>query len=360
MLMKTRRSTVWWVSMVALCLAWEGQVWAQEFNVKPEYYVVKDFKLQSGEVLPEMKIEYGTLGTPQKDSSGDIINAVVWCHGWSGNYLQGTTGYKGIFGKGKPMDPEKYFIIFPTALGSAGSSSPSVSGLGPKFPKYTMSDIVAAQYLLITEHFRIKHLLGVAGGSMGGHQTLQWITQYPDMMDWAIPIATGPSTTGRNVGIWSLMSEAIKADPAYMDGNYKEQPRNGLRRAFQGTYLWYFAPAYYQVQFRTPEAVMKGLENAGLGSAKMDANDIIWRNYAMVSYDVRADLPRVKAKTLVVGVNTDELFPPAEEFIPVVMGIPGAKLIAFDSIFGHVGNAQEIDKANPAILEFLNQVSKGK
>jgi homoserine O-acetyltransferase len=223
-----------------------------------------------------------------------------------------------------------------------------------------MSDIVAAQYLLITEHFRIKHLLGVAGGSMGGHQTLQWITQYPHMMDWAIPIATGPSTTGRNVGIWSLMSEAIKADPAYMDGNYKEKPRNGLRRAFQGTYLWYFAPAYYQVQFRTPEAVMKGLESAGLGSEKMDANDIIWRNYAMVSYDVRADLPRVKAKTLVVGVNTDELFPPAEEFIPVVMGIPGAKLIAFDSIFGHVGNAQEIDKANPVILEFLNQVSKGK
>ena len=105
---------------------------------------------------------------------------------------------------------------------------------------------------------------------------------------------------------------------------------------------------------------MKGLENAGMGSEKMDANDIIWRNYAMVSYDVSADLHKVKAKTLVVGVNTDELFPPAEEFIPIVMGIPGAKLFAFDSILGHLANAQEIDKANPAMLEFLNQVSKGK
>jgi len=105
---------------------------------------------------------------------------------------------------------------------------------------------------------------------------------------------------------------------------------------------------------------MKGLENAGMGSEKMDANDIIWRNYAMVSYDVSGDLHKVRAKTLVVGVNTDELFPAAEEFIPVVMGIPGAKLFAFDSILGHLANAHEIDKANPAMLEFLNQVGKGK
>jgi len=341
-------------------VGWGAQVWAQEFNVKPEYYVVKDFKLKSGEVLQEMKVEYGTLGTPQKDSSGNIINAVVWCHGWSGSYIQGTTLYKKAFGAGKPMDPEKYFIIFPTALGSPGSSSPSVSGLGPKFPKYTISDMISAQYLLVTERLGIKHLAGVAGGSMGGQQTLQWITQYPDFMDWAIPIATGPSTTGRNVGIWGLMSETIKADPAYMEGNYKEQPRNGMRRAFQGTYLWYFSPAYYQVQFRTPEAVMKGIENAGMGNEKMDANDIIWRNYAMISYNVSADLPKVKAKTLVVGVNTDELFPPAEEFIPVVMGIPGAKLFAFDSILGHLANIQDIDKANPMMLEFLSQVTKGK
>jgi homoserine O-acetyltransferase/O-succinyltransferase len=59
-----------------------------------------------------------------------------------------------------------------------------------------------------------------------------------------------------------------------------------------------------------------------------------------------------------VGVNSDELFPPTEEFIPVVMGIPGAKLFAFDSMLGHVADFQEIDKANSTMLEFLNQVSK--
>jgi homoserine O-acetyltransferase len=344
--------------MFFFCAASTAQVWAQGFGVKPEYFTIKDFKLKSGAVLPEMKVEYATLGTPKKDASGNIVNAVIWCHGWSGSYIQGTGTYTKIFGPGNPMDPNKFFIIFPTALGSPGSSSPSTSGLGPKFPKYTLADMVEAQYLLVTKRLGIKHLAGVAGGSMGGSQTLQWITQYPDMMDWAIPIATGPSTTGRNVGIWGLMSETIKADPAYMNGEYKQQPRDGLRRAFMGTYLWYFSPAYYQTEYRTAEAVMKGIENAGMGNEKMDANDIIWRNHAYISFNTTPDLPNVKAKVLVVGVNSDELFPPAEEITPIVMGIPGAKLFAFDSIYGHVANFKEIDKANPVILQFLSQLDK--
>jgi homoserine O-acetyltransferase len=344
--------------MVFFCAGWTAQIWAQGFDVKPQYFTVNDFKLKSGQVLPEMKVEYGTLGTPQKDAAGNIVNAVVWCHGWSGSYIQGTTFYKKVFGPGNPMDPNKFFIIFPTALGSPGSSSPSTSGLGAKFPKYTFEDMISAQYLLVTQHLGIKHLAGVAGGSMGGSQTLQWITQYPDMMDWAIPIATGPSTTGRNVGIWGLMSETIKADPAYMNGDYTQQPRNGLRRAFMGTYLWYFSPAYYQREYKTPEAVMQGIENAGMGNEKMDANDIIWRNDAYIRFNTTADLPKVKAKVLVVGVNSDELFPGPTEFIPIAKGIKGAKLFSYDSILGHLGNIQEIDKANPAMLKFLKTASK--
>jgi len=343
------------VLFATVCVASAG---AEGFDVKPQYFVVKNFKLTSGEVLREMKVEYATLGAPKKDASGNIVNAVVWCHGWSGSYIQGPTNYGKVFGAGKPLDPAKYFIIFPSALGSPGSSAPSTSGLGPKFPKYTVEDMINAQYLLLTKVFGIKHLLGVAGGSMGGTQTLQWITQFPDFMDWAIPIATGAATTGRNVGRMGLMNEAIKSDPAYKNGNYTQQPADGLRRGFMGTYLWYFAPAYYQVQFRTPEAVMKGIENAGMGSENMDANDIIWRNEAMMRFDVRAGLHKVKAKTLVIGVNGDQLYPQMTEIIPIVMGIPGAKMFSFDSILGHVANFKEIDKANPAMLQFLSQFDK--
>lgn len=324
-------------------------------EVRPQVHTVRDFALRSGERLSELRLEYATLGEARRDSSGQIVNAVLWCHGWSGSCRQGPTLYGKAFGPGRPLDPERFYIILPTALGSPGSSCPSVSGLGPDFPRYGIADMVTAQHLLLTEHLGVRHLAGVAGGSMGGHQTLQWITQYPDFMDWAIPIATGPSTTGRVVGIWGLMSETIQADPAYQGGRYTRQPLDGLRRAFMGTYLWYFAPAYYQTQFRSPQEVMKGLENAGMGSEKMDANDVIWRNQAMIGFDVAADLHRVKARTLVVGVNSDELYPPAEEFIPVAMGIAGAKLFAFDSVLGHMANGLEIDKAGAIMDQFIRE-----
>jgi homoserine O-acetyltransferase len=328
------------------------------FDLKPEYYSVKEFRLQSGALLRGMKIEYATHGMPKVDNNGDIINAVVFCHGWSGNYSQ-ISLFEGIIGSGKPLDPDRFFIICPTALGSPGSSGPSVSGLGPRFPKYTIGDMVSAQYALVTEHLNIKRLAGVIGASMGGHQTLQWITQYPDFMTWAIAIATGPATTGRNVGVWGLMSQTIAADPAYMGGKYTKQPKEGLRRAFMGTYMFYFTHAYFQRKFNAADEVLKGLEDAGLGSDKMDANDIIWRNHAMLSFDVRPDLPKVKAATLIIGVNSDELFPPYEEFLQVAYGIPGAKVFAFDSIYGHVGCALDIEKAHEAITEFLRGINKG-
>lgn len=329
-------------------------------NLKPEYFKVRDFRLVSGEILPEMVVEYITLGSPKLNARGEIENAVLWCHGWSGSYIQGPALYGKAFGPGRPLDPERYYIICPSALGSPGSSSPSSSGLGPDFPRYTIADMVQAQHLLLTRHLGVSHARGIAGGSMGGHQTLQWICDHPDFMDWAIPIATGPSSTGRVVGIWGLMSETIKADPAYRSGHYTEQPKDGLRRAFMGTYLWYFAPAYYQLQYRSPEAVMKGLEDAGMGNAKADANDVIWRNHAMISFNVESKLHLVKAKTLVVGVNSDALYPPAEEFHRVAMGIPGAKLFAYDSILGHMGNSIDLDKATDVMNSFIADAERGK
>jgi homoserine O-acetyltransferase len=325
---------------------------AQGLDVKPEYFIVKNFKLVSGEILSEMKVEYATLGKPQKDALGNIANAVVSCHGWSGNYAQ-IKFMTDVVGPGKPFDTDKYFIICPTALGSPGSSSPSVSGLGPKFPKYTVSDMVSAQYTLITEHLKIKHLAGVFGASMGGVQTLQWITQYPDFMDWAIPVATSAATKGRIAGIFGVMSYIIQSDSGYQGGTYKEQPRKGMDTAFMGVYLWYFTPAYFKAKFKTNDELLKGLKDAGLGSAQMDANDIIWRNDALIKYDVSNELSKVKVRTLVVGVNSDELFPPEDEFIPIAKQIPGAKLFAYDSMLGHMGCAFEIKKASQAIAEFL-------
>lgn len=339
------------VSLVILAVVSLATLSSAELTLTPEYFVVKNFKLKSGAVLEEMKVEYATLGTPKKDATGNITNAIVFCHGGSGNYAQ-IKLLKDVVGPGKPFDTEKYFIICPTALGFPGSSCPSNAG-GPNFPKYTVADMVAAQYQLVTEHLKIKHLAGVTGPSMGGMQTLQWITQYPDFMDWAIPIATAASWKGRNVGIWGLMNYVIMSDPAYMDGHYTVQPKKGLGLGFMGTYLWYFTPKFFEVKYKTNEDLLKGLKDIGLGSSKADANNIIWRNDAMISFDVKDKLLKVKARVLVIGVNSDEIFPPETGFIPISKAIAGSKLFAYDSMLGHLGCALEIKKASGAIADFL-------
>ncbi len=325
---------------------------AQAGEPEPGYFVVNNFRLQSGEAIEEMIVEYGTIGTPRKDANGNIVNAVVMPHGWSGNHKQYLL-YKGLIGPGLPLDTDRYYFIFPTALGSPGSSSPSVSGQGADFPRYTVVDMIAAQHRLVTEHLKIQHLAGVVGASMGGMQTLVWITCYADFMDWAIVMATGPAIVGRNAGIFGLMNLVIQADPAYMNGNYREQPRVGMEKAFMGVYLWYFTAAYFQQKFESNDALMQGLKDIGIGSSKMDANDIIWRNNAMTTYDVRSDLAKVRARTLVIGVNSDELFTPNENILPIVRGIPGARKFAYDSIAGHIGIVTDIGKASGAITQFL-------
>ena len=175
---------------------------------------------------------------------------------------------------------------------------------------------------------------------------------YPDFMDWAIPIATSSKSIGRLLGRSAALVDIIKLDPAYQDGYYKEQPKKGMEVYFMGAYLWYFAHDYYAQKWKTKEELLKGLKDVGLGSAKADANDTIWREEALMNYDVAELLPSVKAKTLVIGVNDDELFPPSS-FKAIAEAIPGAKVFSYASILGHLGCALHLTKASQPIVEFL-------
>ncbi len=181
-------------------------------NLKPEYYKVKDFRLVSGEIIPELVVEYTTLGNPRLNSRGEVENAVLWCHGWSGSYIQGPSLYGKAFGPGRPLDPERYFIICTSALGSPGFLQPLHLGPRPTLPRYTIADMVQAQHLLLTLHLRVQHLKGVAGGSMATPNPPVGL-RLPEFMDWAIPIATGPSSTGRVVGIWGSCPKPSSAIP---------------------------------------------------------------------------------------------------------------------------------------------------
>ncbi len=161
---------------------------------------LKDFKFASGETLPELRIHYRTVGTPQKDKKGVVRNAVLIGHGTGGSGAQFIRPeFAGeLFGAGQPLDATKYFIVMADGIGHGKSSKPS-DGLRAKFPRYGYNDMVDAQHRLLTEGLGVNHLRLVMGTSMGGMHTWVWGERYPEFMDALLPLASLPTQiSGRN------------------------------------------------------------------------------------------------------------------------------------------------------------------
>jgi homoserine O-acetyltransferase len=317
--------------------------------MQPHYFSLKNFKFESQSVLPELRIEYSSFGTKEIDENGNLTNGILYLHGSSGDYSS-VKRIKDITGPGKPIDTEKYYIICPTALGSPESSCPSNSGLGHYFPKYTIKDMVNAIHSFLKECFNIKNLKGVIGTSMGGFQALEWAVSYPEFMDFVILITTSHDVKGKNYAISNLMNTFIKDDPEYNNGEYENNPKLGCENANMFLYLFGFSDEYYKKCDN--EEILESIEVMKKEGSQMDANDIIWRNDATISYDVTSRLLNIKAKTLIIGVNQDLYFPPQTDTIPMSKLIAGSKLFLYDSILGHLGSS-EIIKAEKVIREFL-------
>ncbi|MGZ7067272.1 MAG: alpha/beta fold hydrolase, partial [Methanobacterium sp.] len=319
--------------------------------MQQEYFTLKNFKFESKYILPKLKIEYASFGKKEMDENDRIINAIIYLHGWSGDFSS-IKRIEDIIGPGRPIDTDKYFIICPTALGSPGSSSPSTSGLGHFFPEYTIKDMVNVIHSFLKECFNIEHLKGVIGNSMGGFQALEWAVSYPDFMDFVIPIATSHEVKGKNFAIFNLMNTFIKEDPEYNNGEYKENPKLGPQNTSMLSYLFGFSNEYYKNN--SNEEIMESINEMKKEGLESDANDIIWRNEAAITHDITSRASRIKARVLIVGINQDEYFPPQTDTIPLQKLIQNSELFLYDSKLGHVGSS-EIRKAESVIREFLKE-----
>jgi homoserine O-acetyltransferase len=210
--------------------------------------------------------------------------------------------------------------------------------------------MVDAAYHLLTQKLNIKHLKGIIGTSMGGFLALQWAVKYPDFMDFIIPITTSSTSKGQNYAISTIMNNYIKNDPDYKEGKYEHKPQTGPQNAMMMLYLFGFSPAYYKSS--SNEEVLESIHEMEIEGANSDANDIVWQNEATMIYDVSCELHKIKARTLVIGINQDQYFPPDTDVIPLSKSIKGSKLVLYDSILGHVGSS-EIKKAEDTISDFL-------
>ena len=184
-------------------------------------WVVRDFKFHTGEVLPELKLHYRTIG----DKSGEPVIVMHGTTGSGAGFL--TPAFAGeLFGPGQPLDAKRYYIILPDAVGHGRSSKPS-DGLRMKFPRYNYDDMVDAQHRLVTEHLGVKHARLVMGNSMGGMETWIWAQKYPGFMDVAVPMASSPTEmASRNWMTRRLIIDSIRNDPEWKNGEYTKQPRS--------------------------------------------------------------------------------------------------------------------------------------
>lgn len=305
-----------------LCLATFPAVAAEFPAPKEGTFVAKDFKFHTGEVLPEVKLHYRTVGDP----SGE---PVLILHGTAGSgAAMVAPGFGGeLFGAGQPLDAQKYFIILPDALGAGKSSKPS-DGLKAKFPKYNYDDMVLAQHRLVTEGLGLRHLRLVLGNSMGGMHTWIWATTYPDFMDAAVPMAAQPTEmSSRNWMMRRLLVEMVRQDPDYNNGDYAKQPR-GLKLAnvvyATGTNGGTLAT---QKLAPTREAADKVIDER-LGSPfNADANDFLYQWESSRDYNPSPRLERITAALLAINSADDERNPVETGMMERAMArVPNGKL----------------------------------
>ena len=273
---------------------------------------MRNFPFTDGSVLPELRIHFTTLGRPRKDASGTVRNAVLILHGTTGNgrgFLSPTFAGE-LFGPGQLLDSATHFIILPDGIGTGASSKPS-DGLRARFPHYGYADMVTAQYRLLTEELGVNHLLLVLGTSMGGMQSWMWAERYPDFMSGVVPLASVPmQIAGRNRMMRRLISQSIRTDPEWRDGNYTAQP-HGLFGALEILFMMTSSPLYLQTAAPTRDSADAYIDSWVRARMRTtDANDFMYQFEASFDYDPSPGLEKIRVPVLAINSADDLVNPP--------------------------------------------------
>ena len=309
-------------------------------------------RLENGSFLPEVTLAYETLGTLNEDRS----NAILVLHALTGDaHISGpaapgqlTAGWwEEAVGPGKPLDPERYFLVVPNVLGG---------------------------------YLGIPTWNTVIGASLGGHRALEWGVSFPLRCERLVVVASAACTNAERAAWAHTQIRAIELDPNWRGGDYYDQeegPHAGLNLARQIAHATYRSPEELDARFgRAPQdredvlsggrlAVQSYLDYHGAKLVRrFDAGSYVSLCRTMLSYDIGRDrggiteaLRQITARTLVISVDSDRLFF-AKEGLKVAKGIPGAQYACLSSPHGHDGFLIEYDQLNRILEDFLeNQPS---
>lgn len=353
------------------------------------------FTLESGAKLGPITVAYETWGSLAADKNNVILvlHALTGDSHAAGRYTpedRHPGWWDFMIGPGKPLDTNKFFVICSNLLGGCqGSTGPasvdSITGkpYGMTFPTITIRDMINVQYALL-QQLGIRHLFAVVGGSMGGMQALQWTVDYPDFMDAAIAMATPVRMTAQGIAYNLVGRKAIMNDPLWQNGNYYDQqpPVDGLALARMLGMITYQCHDSMENKFGreincdcTQDLIKMDscfeVENYlhYQGEAlvrRFDANSYLYLCKAMDLHDIgrgyesyKEALGRIKAKMLIMGINSDILFPTfQQQEIVKLLNRQGKDVMysEIDSLYGHDAFLIELDKINPAVKKFLETV----
>jgi homoserine O-acetyltransferase len=329
--------------------------YTEEVHGPHEYLDLGNFELASGFVLPQAKLAYKTIGTLNEAKD----NAILLPHMYTGTAAFMTA----YVGAGRPLDPDRYFLILPAQFGDGFSSSPS--NTPPPFdrgafPPVAISDDVRAQHRLVTEHFGISQLAMVSGWSMGGQQTLEWAVRYPDAVARAVTFAATSRNPDHCTVFCDLHTEALRSDPAFRDGFYDRSTdvHVGLRRHAQAfalmgpTSAMYRDEVWRELGFTSRDGFVQGFLQAYF--LPMDPNNLLTQAAKWRAADVSANaggdmdeaLGRITAAATLVAFTGDLFFPP-EDIKADADRVPGAKFVETGTCWGHftMFNLREQDTA---------------
>jgi homoserine O-acetyltransferase len=332
------------------------------------------FKLESGRVLSELEIGYHTYGKLNKNATN-----VVWvCHALTAN-SDVFDWWKGFFGENDYFNPHDYFIVCANILGSPyGTTNPlSINSLTNEayyldFPQFTVRDMVKAHQLL-ADHLQIQSIEVLIGGSLGGQQAMEWAIYSPTFIKNLILIATNARHSPWGIAFNESQRLALSADPTFYsktpNGGYK-----GLKAARSMALLSYRNYKTYGItqQEEGDHAVdhYKAASYQNYQGEKLvnrfNAYSYWYLSKSMDSHNVgrgrngvEKALSQIKARTLVIGIKSDLLFP-IEEQEYLFRHIPKSAFAEIDSFYGHDGFLIETEILTNIVTSFFKTGVKGK
>jgi homoserine O-acetyltransferase len=368
--------------------------WREGDNPGDRLFVsIGRLELERGDSLPSARIAYETWG--ELDADGG--NAILVLHALTGDsHLIGPPGpghptagwWSGIIGPGKYIDTDRWFVVAPNMLGGCqgttgpASLAPDGREWGPRFPYLTIRDQVAAQ-VAFSDAIGVQKWAAVIGGSMGGMQSLEWAVGHPDRLERVAVIASPSISNADQVALNSVQIEAIHMDSQFADGDYYEAadgegPYRGLSLARRMALLNYRSPTELNDRFeRSWQSSISPLGASGKFAVesyldfhgnkftrRFDANSYVVLVQAMNSHDIGRDrggvaaaLSLVTAKSLVLGIDSDRLFPVAQQVAiasRLEANIDDGEAVVIHSEFGHDGFLIEDDLVGPQLLRLLS------